>query len=161
MPKRSRTTKDILSVARDRFGFDSLREGQEQAIQSLLDGRDTLVVQPTGSGKSAIYQIAALMIKGSIVVVSPLIALQRDQVDSLEQQNADDAVVVNSTLGASETREALDNIEEGKVEYIFLAPNNSAKRRPFSVSRARACLCSWSTRRTASVSGATISARII
>ncbi len=127
MPKRRKTTKDILAVAREQFGFESLREGQQEAIQSLVDGRDTLVVQPTGSGKSAIYQIAALMIDGSTVVISPLIALQRDQVDSLEQQNAADAVVVNSTLGAAETRETLEDIEEGKIEYIFLAPEQLRK----------------------------------
>src|SRR4051794_33071313 len=114
--------KQIRDVARESFGFDSLRPGQERAIQSILDGEDTLIVQPTGSGKSAIYQIAGLMIDGSTVVVSPLIALQKDQVESINAENAAEAVVVNSAQRAQPLRENLARIEEGEVEYIFLAP---------------------------------------
>src|SRR3954451_17431780 len=76
----------ILETARKHFGFESLRPGQEDAIRALLSGTDCLVVQPTGSGKSAIYQIAALMVEGATLVVSPLIALQKDQVDSINAQ---------------------------------------------------------------------------
>jgi ATP-dependent DNA helicase RecQ len=65
------------------FGFDYLRPGQQDAILSLVNKHDTLVVMPTGSGKSAIYQIAGLMLPGSVLVISPLIALQKDQVDGL------------------------------------------------------------------------------
>ncbi|CAA9293830.1 ATP-dependent DNA helicase RecQ [uncultured Coleofasciculus sp.] len=72
---------------RERFGYESFRAGQEAAIQSLLDGHDSLAVMPTGSGKSAIYQIAGLLIPGSTVVISPLIALQRDQVELIVQQS--------------------------------------------------------------------------
>jgi ATP-dependent DNA helicase RecQ len=119
--------KSIASVARDRFGFEELRPGQAEAVQAVLGGKDTLVVQPTGSGKSAIYQIAGLMIEGSTLVVSPLIALQKDQVDSINSQNAAPAAVVNSMLKASETRETLERIEEGQVQYIFLAPEQLRK----------------------------------
>jgi ATP-dependent DNA helicase RecQ len=72
--KRSNKQK-IRQIARERFGYKSFRAGQEAAIQALLDGHDTLAVMPTGSGKSAIYQIAGLLIPGSTVVISPLIAL--------------------------------------------------------------------------------------
>lgn len=72
---------------RERFGYESFRAGQEAAIQALLNGHDTLAVMPTGSGKSAIYQIAGLLIPGSTVVISPLIALQRDQVELIVQQS--------------------------------------------------------------------------
>jgi ATP-dependent DNA helicase RecQ len=70
-------------VARERFGFDELRDGQLDAIQAVLKNQDTLAVMPTGFGKSAIYQIAGTLKPGATIVVSPLIALQRDQVESL------------------------------------------------------------------------------
>ena len=124
-PKRE---KDVLAVAQKNFGWESLRSGQEDAIRALLSGRDTLVVQPTGSGKSAIYQIAALMTEGATLVISPLIALQKDQVDSINAQNAADAVVINSAQRVSETREALEKIEEGSGKYIFLAPEQLRKQ---------------------------------
>jgi ATP-dependent DNA helicase RecQ len=91
---------DISAAAKKLLGFPSLRVGQEEAIRSLLDGRDAVVVQPTGSGKSAIYQIAGALRKGSTVVVSPLIALQKDQAEFIETKNLKDAAVVNSTLSA-------------------------------------------------------------
>ena len=71
-------TIDIAQAARKLLKFPSLRPGQEEAIRSLLEGRDTLLVQPTGSGKSAVYQIAGALREGSTIVVSPLIALQKD-----------------------------------------------------------------------------------
>src|SRR4051812_34120791 len=86
----------VRQVAKEQFGFEHLQLGQEEAILGLLDGRDTLVVQPTGSGKSAIYQIAGLLINGPTVIVSPLIALQKDQLDSIEQGKLGEAAVVNS-----------------------------------------------------------------
>jgi ATP-dependent DNA helicase RecQ len=119
---------DILSIAQKNFGFEFLRPGQEDAIRVLLAGKDTLVVQPTGSGKSAIYQIAALMTKGATLVISPLIALQKDQVDSINAQNAADAVVLNSTQRVSETRDTMEKIKEGTSKYIFLAPEQLRKQ---------------------------------
>src|SRR4051794_6512263 len=71
-------------TAREKLGLEALRPGQEEAIQAVLEGRDTLAVMPTGSGKSAIYQIAGAILDGPTVVVSPLIALQRDQVEAIE-----------------------------------------------------------------------------
>ncbi len=85
----------IDRVARERFGFEDLRSGQKETIRSVVDGHDTLAVMPTGSGKSAIYQVSALMIPGPAVVISPLIALQRDQVESIEEQEAGGAAQVN------------------------------------------------------------------
>jgi ATP-dependent DNA helicase RecQ len=119
---------EILAVARKNFGFESLRPGQEDVIRALLAGKDALVVQPTGSGKSAIYQIAALMIEGATLVISPLIALQKDQVDSINSQNAAEAVVINSTQRVSETRESMEKIEQGSGKYIFLAPEQLRKQ---------------------------------
>ena len=122
MANRKSLPADVLKIARERLGFEALRPGQQEAVEALLQGRDTLVVQPTGAGKSAIYQIAGLMIKGVTVVISPLIALQKDQVDSIHSQNSAEAVVVNSQQRAAEQRETMERIDEGEVEYIFLAP---------------------------------------
>jgi ATP-dependent DNA helicase RecQ len=116
----------IERAAREVFGFQSLRPGQEQAVQRVLDGRDTLAVMSTGYGKSAIYQIAALLIPGPTVVVSPLIALQRDQVEELERQGAGGAAAVSSQVRESERREALEELAENGLEFLFLAPEQLA-----------------------------------
>src|SRR5581483_5901857 len=127
-PKKKNPDARIEKVAREKLGFASLRPGQREAVRTILDRHDTLVVQPTGSGKSAIYQIAGFMIKGSTVVISPLIALQKDQVDSIQDQNSADAVAVNSTQRISEIREHLSRLENGQVEFIFLAPEQLRKQ---------------------------------
>jgi ATP-dependent DNA helicase RecQ len=124
--KQSPQFSQIHKVARERFHFETLRPGQEEAISSVLDGRDTLVVQPTGSGKSAIYQIAGLLINGPTVVVSPLIALQKDQLDSIRDNDLADAAVVNSAQRTSELRDAFERLEEGSMEFLFLSPEQFA-----------------------------------
>src|SRR4051795_12280760 len=110
------STRPIELVARQTFGFEALRPGQREAIESVLDGRDTLVVMSTGSGKSAIYQIAGMLIEGATVVVSPLIALQRDQVEDLEDRAAGGAAQLNSSLRASERERALAELAEDALE---------------------------------------------
>jgi len=127
MPKKDARALAIANTAREHFGFESLRPGQQEAITALLDGHDTLVVQPTGSGKSAIYQIAGTLLDGPTVIVSPLIALQKDQVDAIESQNAPAALAFNSTQSVSEMRESLEKIQAGQVEYFFLAPEQLQK----------------------------------
>ncbi len=117
----------ILSVAAKNFGFESLRNGQEEAIRAILGRKDCLVVMPTGSGKSAIYQIAGLMLEGTTVVISPLIALQKDQVDAINAGDGPDAVLLNSTQRITEARAAIEKIEEGRGKYIFLAPEQLRK----------------------------------
>src|SRR3954469_7098551 len=84
MPQSKFSLDQIRKIARDKFDYDSLRPGQEATIMSLLDGHDTLSVMPTGSGKSAVYQIVGLLLNGPTVVISPLIALQKDQRDSID-----------------------------------------------------------------------------
>jgi ATP-dependent DNA helicase RecQ len=112
----------IRRVAREAFGYDDLRPGQADAIRAILDGRDTLAVMSTGSGKSAIYQIAGLLTEGATVVVSPLIALQRDQVDDLRARTAGGAAQLNSTVSQSERDQALAELAEDALEFLFLAP---------------------------------------
>jgi ATP-dependent DNA helicase RecQ len=127
MRKNNSRTRSIVKIAREEFGFESLRPGQEPAITALLEGRDAVVVQPTGSGKSAIYQIAGRLIEGATVIVSPLIALQKDQVDSIEDANTSPAIAFNSAQPRAQMREGLEKVEAGKIEYFFLAPEQLRK----------------------------------
>jgi ATP-dependent DNA helicase RecQ len=144
---------NIQQVAKERFGYEALRPGQETAVEAVLKGHDTLVVMPTGSGKSAIYQIAAYLIPGATVVVSPLIALQRDQVEAIAHQDIGEAAAVNATLASSKRQETFAQLEEGNLEFIFLAPEQfnlpetlarleAAKPSLFVVDEAH-CISSW------------------
>ena len=117
---------EVMRLARDRLGFAGLRPAQTEAIEALLDGHDVLSVMPTGSGKSAIYQIAAMLLDGPTVVVSPLIALQQDQLAGIEAAELAGAAAVNSTLRAGERRAAFDRLEGGSLEFLFLAPEQFA-----------------------------------
>ena len=119
---------DVLKISHDMFGWASLRPGQAKAIESVIAGHDTLVVMPTGAGKSAIYQIAGAFLGGTTVVVSPLIALQIDQLNSLaEHPSAPRAVAINSSQGQKENREALAALEANLPLYFFVSPEQLAK----------------------------------
>lgn len=122
--KSAATADRIRRTAREAFGYEALRPGQEQAIEAAVEGRDVLAVMPTGSGKSAIYQVAGLLIDGKTVVVSPLLALQRDQVEALRRHDPEggEARALNSTLSKGEREELLDRATEGDLEFLFLAP---------------------------------------
>ena len=119
---------DIARIARERFGFAQFRPGQAEAISALVDGRDTLAVMPTGSGKSAIYQVAAAALNGPTVVISPLIALQRDQAERLADDEGG-AAVVNSTTRKHVRRAAFTELREGELEFLFLAPEQLRRRK--------------------------------
>jgi ATP-dependent DNA helicase RecQ len=112
----------IDRVAREVFGFPGLRPGQREAIEAVLERRDTLVVMSTGAGKSAVYQIAGLLIPGATVVVSPLIALQRDQVAALGER----AAQLNSQVGRAQREETLAELAEDALEFVLLAPEQLA-----------------------------------
>ena len=119
---------EVRRTAREVFGYDELRPGQLEAMLSVLDGRDTLAVMPTGSGKSAVYQIPALLLHGPTIVVSPLIALQRDQVAALlARTGAGGAVHANSSLSRARQEAAYEAVAAGDVEFLFLAPEQLAK----------------------------------
>jgi ATP-dependent DNA helicase RecQ len=143
----------IDQIARDIFGYESLRPGQREAMAAVLDGRDTLVVMPTGGGKSAVYQIPALLVPGPTVVVSPLIALQRDQVLALRERIAGSAVRANSAVSRADYREAFRAVRTGEAEFLFLAPEQLAKPETMATLRAAApsvfvvdeahCISSW------------------
>ena len=118
---------DVEAALRAHFGFDALREGQAEALAPVLDGRDALVVMPTGAGKSLVYQLGAVLRGGVTVVVSPLIALMKDQVDALAARGVP-AVAVNSSQGQAEQRAALEAVAEGRVALVYAAPERLRTR---------------------------------
>lgn len=126
------TADQSARTAREVFGWDALLPGQAEAIDAVVSGRDTLVVFPTGAGKSAVYQIAGCELGGVTVVVSPLLALQRDQIDSIDAApDAPAAVALNSRTGARDRRAAWAAIEGGDAVYVFLAPEQLANPEVF------------------------------
>ncbi|MFC9283675.1 RecQ family ATP-dependent DNA helicase [Streptomyces collinus] len=128
MPEGARDRIERLRhIARERFGWSDLAPEQTEAMEALLDGRDVLVVMPTGSGKSAIYQVPTVVLGGPVVVVSPLIALQRDQVAGLRRRDVPDAVAVNSAQPESVTDRGWQAVRDGEAEYVFLSPEQLAK----------------------------------
>jgi ATP-dependent DNA helicase RecQ len=122
----------VRQTAHAKLGYERLRPGQEEAITAVLRGCDTLAVMPTGLGKSAIYQIAGALIPGVTVVVSPLIALQRDQVEAIAGMDLGGAALINSALPAAERVEALDEFTDDAAEFLFLAPEQFANEETFA-----------------------------
>jgi ATP-dependent DNA helicase RecQ len=118
---------ELRSAARKIFGWSELLDDQLVAMERLLEGRDVLVVMPTGSGKSAIYQVPALLLPGPTLVVSPLTALHRDQVHQIAESDAPDAVAVNSAQRTRDSEDAWESIKKGDAEYLFLSPEQLAK----------------------------------
>jgi ATP-dependent DNA helicase RecQ len=110
-----------LEVLAARFGFDSFRPGQEQVVDALLAGRSALAVFPTGAGKSLCYQLPALLLEGMTIVVSPLIALMKDQIDFL-QRSGIAAARLDSSLGAAEQREIFERLRGGALKLLYVAP---------------------------------------
>ncbi|ACO47567.1 RecQ family ATP-dependent DNA helicase [Deinococcus deserti] len=122
MPRPTKNIQQAQQIAREVFGYENLHPAQQEAIASVLGGHDTLTVMPTGSGKSAIYQIAALSLSGPTIVVSPLIALQRDQVLALETYSPGQAALLNSTVRPCDREATLEALSMGDLEFLFLAP---------------------------------------
>ena len=112
---------EAREALRSRFGYPDFRPGQSQAVESILQGRDTLVVLPTGGGKSICYQVPALMLPKLTVVISPLISLMKDQVDALTRRGLP-ATFVNSTLSASKVADRLARVQGGEFKLLYVAP---------------------------------------
>ncbi|MFT3990321.1 MAG: ATP-dependent DNA helicase RecQ [Luteolibacter sp.] len=111
----------MLEILRERFGHSELRAGQEPVVRALLEGRSALAVFPTGGGKSLCYQLPALMLEGLTLVVSPLIALMKDQVDTLNAKGIP-AARLDSSLGLEETRALYGRLERGELKLLYIAP---------------------------------------
>ena len=119
--RKARVTGDIHAILKSVYGYSAFREGQEDVIGAILDGRDVLGVMPTGAGKSLCYQIPALAMEGCAIVISPLISLMKDQVNALTQAGVP-AAFLNSSLSERQTAAALSNARGGKYKIIYVAP---------------------------------------
>jgi ATP-dependent DNA helicase RecQ len=117
----SELLQEAQSVLRDAFGYSSFRPGQAEVIDAVLQGRDCIAVMPTGAGKSLTFQIPARMLNGTVLVISPLISLMKDQVDALLAVGFR-ATAINSTLAFEERRERLAAFRRGELELVYLAP---------------------------------------
>ncbi|MGW7265157.1 RecQ family ATP-dependent DNA helicase [Streptomyces sp. NPDC054842] len=118
----------LRETAAEVFGWDTLLPEQLTAMEWVLDGHDTLVVMPTGAGKSAVYQLPAALLDGPVVVVSPLLALQRDQIAGLpDGDGSPGAVAVNSDLGAAATEAAWESVARGEARLLYLSPEQLAR----------------------------------
>ena len=122
------TLDDARRVLRDVFGFDSFRPGQATAIEALLAGRSSLAIFPTGGGKSLCYQLPALLLDGLTVVVSPLIALMKDQVDELTRRGVA-AARLDSSLTPSAARQVRHDLAAGRLKILYVAPERLASER--------------------------------
>ena len=121
-----REIADAQEALRTYFGFEALRPGQAEVVQAILAGRDAMGIMPTGGGKSLCYQLPALCRPGLTVVVSPLIALMKDQVDALQARGIP-AAAVNSSLGADEYRQVMQALRYGKLKILYVAPERFAQ----------------------------------
>ncbi|HWQ43842.1 MAG TPA: DNA helicase RecQ [Desulfosporosinus sp.] len=110
-----------LEVLQRYFGYTQFRDGQQKVIESLLQGKDTLAIMPTGAGKSLAYQIPALLFEGTTLVISPLISLMKDQVDALQQYGVP-ATFINSSLSLKEVRTRIERAAYGEFKLLYVAP---------------------------------------
>lgn len=113
--------ENARQLLQEYFGYDSFREGQETIINYVLDNKPSLCVMPTGGGKSLCYQIPSLLLEGTTIVISPLISLMKDQVDTLLQAGIP-ATFINSTLTAEEVRETMEEVQNGQYRLLYIAP---------------------------------------
>ncbi len=117
---------DLQSVLKETFGFDSFRPFQREIVENILDGRDTIAIMPTSGGKSLCFQLPSKAIDGVVVIVSPLISLMKDQVDSA-RINGFKAAYINSSLSGKEIWETIDLSKRGEIELLYLAPERIAQ----------------------------------
>jgi ATP-dependent DNA helicase RecQ len=122
--------QEIINLLKKYFGFDNFKGLQKEVILSLLDGKDTFVLMPTGGGKSLCYQLPALMLEGTAIIISPLIALMKNQVDSMRGFSTVDGVAhfLNSSLNKTETNLVKDDIMSGKTKLLYVAPESLTKK---------------------------------
>lgn len=128
---------ELLSELKKYFGLSSFWPGQEEVVRAMLEGRDALVVMPTGGGKSLCYQLPALIREGTALVVSPLIALMKDQVDVLQKRGIA-ASFINSTISWTKQKQVLEKLEAGELKLLYVAPERFRQKeflQSLSVSR--------------------------
>ena len=120
---------DLQTKLKEIFGFDRFKGDQESIIQSLLSGHDTFVIMPTGGGKSLCYQLPAMICEGTAIVVSPLIALMKNQVDAVRYTSGQECVAhfLNSSLSRVQAREVKDDLLKGDTKLLYIAPETLSK----------------------------------
>ena len=120
---------ELTKALKEHFGFDKFKGQQEAIIQNVLDGHDTFVLMPTGGGKSLCYQLPALMMEGTAVVISPLLALMKNQVDAMRRFANDDSIAhfLNSSLNKAAIEEVKEDIRNGKTKILYVAPESLNK----------------------------------
>ena len=123
------TTQDLHQALRKHFGFDQFKGNQEEIIRSVIEGHDTFVIMPTGGGKSLCYQLPALMLEGTALIISPLIALMKNQVDNIRSYGSRDEVAhfLNSSLSRTQMRAVKTDIVSGKTKMLYIAPETLTK----------------------------------
>ena len=129
-PQLSKTLdnqNELLDTLKHYFGYDSFRSGQAEIITNLIQGRDSLVLMPTGGGKSLCYQLPAILLPGVTIVVSPLIALMKDQVDSLTHQGIS-AAFINSSLDQQTINDIFAKLSRGEIKLLYVAPERLTNR---------------------------------
>ncbi len=127
--RRMITDKELLENLKSYFGFDAFKGDQQAIIQSVLNGNDTFVIMPTGGGKSLTYQLPALISEGTAIVISPLIALMKNQVDSIRGFVENDGVAhfMNSSLNKTELNKVKSDLKEGVTKLLYVAPESLTK----------------------------------
>src|ERR1043165_6022222 len=126
----TKTKLNLKKLLQEHFGFEQFKGQQEKIIKSILSGRDTFVIMPTGGGKSLCYQLPAMVSEGVAIIVSPLIALMKNQVDLVRGYSSKDEVAhfLNSTLTKKETKEVHDDLLTGKTKMLYVAPETLTKQ---------------------------------
>lgn len=124
-----KTHKSLKEALKHYFGFDTFKGDQEAIIKNLLEGNDTFVLMPTGGGKSMCYQLPALLMEGTAIVISPLIALMKNQVDAIKYYSEEDTVAhfLNSSLNRQSIEQVKQDVMEGKTKLLYVAPESLTK----------------------------------
>ena len=119
----------LIAALQHNFGFDTFKGNQEAIINNIMDGKDTFVLMPTGGGKSLCYQLPSLLMEGVAVVVSPLIALMKNQVDAMRNYSEEDGIAhfINSSLSRQEINLVKNDLLSGKTKLLYLAPESLNK----------------------------------
>ncbi len=133
MGNTSSKTLNLSQLLQENFGFDTFKGEQEAIIHSILDGKDTFVLMPTGGGKSLCYQLPAIISEGTAIIVSPLMALMKNQVDLIRNYNENESIAhfYNSTLNVTQKRQVEKDVIDGKTKLLYVAPETLAKEDNF------------------------------
>ena len=131
------TSADLKKALQEHFGFDSFKGNQEAVIKNLLAGKDTFVIKPTGGGKSLCYQLPAILSEGVAIIVSPLIALMKNQVDLVRSYSSNDDVAhfLNSTLNKKQITTVRADLIAGRTKMLYVAPETLTNKDNFDFFR--------------------------